>query len=135
MQQKLRFRVNSDDTVSLFYEDGNEWGTKESDEVVIAVPVDTELTLTEQNGEYTAHFKLDDGQEQATNTMTFTITDDAVLEVVNSLGMIVPTGIDNNIAVAVSAMLLVAAFIVGLTLRRKGMLTIPNNLGDRSKLL
>ncbi len=112
---------------------GDTFTLKHGDEVVIAVPVNTELTLTEQNGEYTAHFKLDDGQEQATNTMTFTITDDAVLEVVNSLGMIVPTGIDNNIAVAVSAMLLVAAFIVGLTLRRKGMLTIPNNRGDRSK--
>ena len=30
LQEKLCFRVNTDDTVSLFYSDGTEWGTKDS---------------------------------------------------------------------------------------------------------
>ncbi|MBQ1616200.1 MAG: hypothetical protein II086_02990, partial [Ruminococcus sp.] len=71
---------------------GDTFTLKHGDEVVIAVPAEVYLTVSEQNQEYTASFKLDDGQSQAVNTMTFSITDDATLEVTNTLGMVVPTG-------------------------------------------
>lgn len=76
---------------------GDTFTLKHGDEVVIAVPAEVDLTVSEQNQEYTASFKLDDGQSQAVNTMTFSLTDDATLEVTNTLGMVVPTGVMNNI--------------------------------------
>ena len=72
---------------------GDTFTMKHDDEVIIAVPPDVDLTVTEQNQEYSASFTLNDGQPQRTNTMTFSITDDATLKVVNTLGIIVPTGI------------------------------------------
>ena len=33
MQENLCFKVNNDGTVSLFYEDGTEWGTKDDDDI------------------------------------------------------------------------------------------------------
>ena len=33
MQENLCFKVNNDGTVSLFYEDGTEWGNKEDDDI------------------------------------------------------------------------------------------------------
>ena len=77
--------------------------------------------------DYSTTFKLDDDQPQTTNTLTFTIADDAELEVVNTLGMIIPTGVDINLSLSIIASLLTAAFILafivwckkGIPLRRK----------------
>ena len=106
---------------------GDVFTMKHGDVVVIAVPVDVYLTLTEQNLDYSTTFKLDDDQPQTTNTLTFTIADDAELEVVNTLGMIIPTGVDINLSLSIIASLLTAAFILafivwckkGIPLRRK----------------
>ena len=92
---------------------------KHDDEVTIAVPTDVDLTVSEQNLDYTTHFTLDDGQSQATNTMTFSISDDATLRVVNTLGMIVPTGVQMNIALAFLAVLLCMSIIAAYILRQK----------------
>ncbi|MBQ5347298.1 MAG: hypothetical protein IIU39_04525, partial [Ruminococcus sp.] len=76
---------------------GDTFTMKHGDEVVIAVPADANLTISEDNLDYYTTFQLDDGQSQAVNTMTFSLTDDATLEVTNTLGMVVPTGVMNNI--------------------------------------
>ena len=95
---------------------------KHDDEVIIAVPPDVDLTVAEQNQEYSASFTLNDGQPQRTNTMTFSITDDATLEVVNTLGIIVPTGIAFGFSPAFLISLLVIAIIVAFIMwRKKGL--------------
>lgn len=88
---------------------GDTFTMKHDDEVTIAVPTDVDLTVSEQNLDYTTHFTLDDGQSQATNTMTFSISDDATLRVVNTLGMIVPTGVLNNFILPLLNALLIFA--------------------------
>lgn len=89
---------------------GDTFTLKHGDEVIIVVPTQVDLTVSEQNLDYTTYFKLDDGQTLASNTMTFSITDDATLEVVNSLGMVVPTGVMNNIVVPLLGALFIIAF-------------------------
>lgn len=70
---------------------------KHGDEVVIAVPADANLTISEDNLDYYTTFQLDDGEPQHAYMMAFELTDDATLEVVNKLDGIVPTGVMNNI--------------------------------------
>ena len=65
--------------------------------VQIAVPLDAEVTVSEQPGNYTPSFKLDDETPVQTSSKTFTVTDDSTLLVTNTLGSIVPTGIFENI--------------------------------------
>jgi hypothetical protein len=76
---------------------GDTFRMKHDDEVIIAVPTNVDLTVSEQNLDYTTTFKRDDAQPQSVNTLTFSITDDSTLEVVNKLDGIVPTGVMNNI--------------------------------------
>ena len=89
---------------------GDTFTLKHDDVAVIIVPTEVNLTVTEQNLDYTTTFQLDDGQALASNTMTFSITDDATLEVVNTLGMVIPTGVMNNIVVPLLAAMLLIAF-------------------------
>ena len=70
---------------------------KHGDEVVIAVPADANLTISEDNLDYYTTFQLNDGEPQHKDMMAFELTDDATLEVVNKLDGIVPTGVMNNI--------------------------------------
>jgi LPXTG-motif cell wall-anchored protein len=98
---------------------GDTFTLKHGDEVVIAVPAQVDLTVTEENGEYTPSFKFDDDEPQNTNTLMFSITDDATLEVVNTFGMIVPTGVINNIILSVLIALMVLACIGFILWKRK----------------
>jgi hypothetical protein len=95
---------------------GDTFTLKHGDEVVIAVPAEVDLTVSEQNQEYTASFKLDDGQSQATNTMTFSITDDATLEVTNTLGMVVPTGVMNYIIIPTLSLIIIFSITAAVVL-------------------
>lgn len=97
---------------------GDTFTLKHGDEVIIAVPPDVDLTVTEQNQEYTASFKLDDGQSQAANTMTFFITDDATLEVTNTLGMVVPTGVMNYIIIPTLSLIIIFSITAAVILWR-----------------
>ncbi len=97
---------------------GDTFTLKHGDEVVIAVPVEVDLTVSEQNQEYTASFKLDDGQSQAANTMTFSITDDATLEVTNTLGMVVPTGVMNYIIIPMLSLIIIFSITAAVILWR-----------------
>jgi len=95
---------------------GDTFTLKHGDEVVIAVPAEVDLTVSEQNQEYTASFKLDDGQSQAVNTMTFSITDDATLEVTNTLGMVVPTGVMNYIIIPTLSLIIIFSITAAVVL-------------------
>ncbi len=97
---------------------GDTFTLKHGDEVVIAVPAKVNLTVSEQNQEYTASFKLDDGQSQAANTMTFSITDDATLEVTNTLGMVVPTGVMNYIIIPTLSLIIIFSITAAVILWR-----------------
>lgn len=76
---------------------GGTFTMKHGDEVVIAVPADANLTISEDNLDYYTTFQLDEGEPQHKDMMAFKLTDDATLEVVNKLDGIVPTGVMNNI--------------------------------------
>ncbi len=95
---------------------GDTFTLKHGDEVVIAVPAKVNLTVSEQNQEYTASFKLDDGQSQAVNTMTFSLTDDATLEVTNTLGMVVPTGVMNYIIIPTLSLIIIFSITAAVVL-------------------
>ena len=95
---------------------GDTFTLKHGDEVVIAVPAEVHLTVSEQNQEYTASFKLDDGQSQAVNTMTFSLTDDATLEVTNTLGMVVPTGVMNYIIIPTLSLIIIFSITAAVVL-------------------
>lgn len=95
---------------------GDTFTLKHGDEVVIAVPAEVDLTVSEQNQEYTARFKLDDGQSQAVNTMTFSLTDDATLEVTNTLGMVVPTGVMNYIIIPTLSLIIIFSITAAVVL-------------------
>ena len=95
---------------------GDTFTLKHGDEVVIAVPAEVDLTVSEQNQEYTASFKLDDGQSQAVNTMTFSLTDDATLEVTSTLGMVVPTGVMNYIIIPTLSLIIIFSITAAVVL-------------------
>ena len=103
-------------TQSTQLHSGDTFTLKHGDEVVIAVPAEVDLTVSEQNQEYTASFKLDDGQSQAANTMTFSITDDATLEVTNTLGMVVPTGVMNYIIIPTLSLIIIFSITAAVVL-------------------
>ena len=77
------------------------------------------MTVTEQNQEYISTFKLDDGPSQTVNTLTFSITDDATLDVVNTLGIVVPTGVIICIVLPLVGALIVLACILFVMWRKK----------------
>ena len=105
-------------TQSTELHSGDTFTMKHDDEVIIAVPPDVDLTVTEQNQEYSASFTLNDGQPQRTNTMTFSITDDATLEVTNTLGMVVPTGVMNYIIIPTLSLIIIFSITAAVILWR-----------------
>jgi hypothetical protein len=72
---------------------GDTFCLKHNETVEIAVPQGAVVTVSEQGSNYFASFKLDDAPSEKTNSLTFTVEDDTTLEVTNTLGHIVPTGV------------------------------------------
>ena len=98
---------------------GDTFTLKHEDEVIIAVPKEVNLTVSEQNLEYITTFRLDDAQPETTNTLTFSIADDATLEVVNNLGFIIPTGVTDSILAPLLCALVPLAIIAFLLWRKR----------------
>lgn len=69
---------------------------KHNDTVEISVPKDAVVTLSEQSGNYTTTFTLDDAPPQETSSKAFTMDDDKSLVVTNTFEHIVPTGVFDN---------------------------------------
>ena len=68
---------------------------RHGDIVKIMVPVNTNITISEDNRDYSTRFKLNDLAASPGNTKTFRLTDNAALAVTNNLDAVVPTGIFN----------------------------------------
>jgi hypothetical protein len=66
---------------------------KHGDVVKIMLPVNKDITIEENNLDYSVSMKLDDAAATAGNTKTFRLSDDATLAVTNDLNTIVPTGV------------------------------------------
>lgn len=106
-------------TQSVNLHPGGTFTLKHDDVAVIAVPTQVDLTVTEANLDYTATFKLNDAQPQTTNTLTFSIEDDATLDVVNTLDGIIPTGVNIHFALPILTALFILAYSGVIILRRK----------------
>lgn len=65
---------------------------KHGDSVKIMLPVNANITVTENNQDYSTSFKLNDTAATAGNTKTFRLVDESVLQVTNRLDTVIPTG-------------------------------------------
>lgn len=91
------------------------------DVVKIMLPVNKDITITENNLNYSTSMKLDDTDATAGNTKTFRLSDDATLAVTNDLDTIVPTGVFHVTDVMTVVMIAVFCLLIFLfiLLRRK----------------
>ena len=96
--------------------------TLRNDDVVkIMLPVNKDITITENNLNYSTSMKLDDTDATAGNTKTFRISKDSTLDVTNDLDTIVPTGVFHVTDVMTVVMIAVFCLLIFLfiLLRRK----------------
>ena len=75
---------------------GSTFKMKDEDVVEIYIKPNTEVTITEDNEDYEAKFKLGSGTETVTSSMKFTITGDTTLAVTNTRNAVIPTGVWTN---------------------------------------
>ena len=94
---------------------------RNGDVVKITLPVNKDITITENNLNYSTSMKLDDTDATAGNTKTFRLSDDATLAVTNDLDTIVPTGVFHVTDVMTVVMIAVFCLLIFLfiLLRRK----------------
>lgn len=96
---------------------GGTFTLSHGESVVINVPLDSEVTITENAEDYAPSFKLGDGEAESVNSKKFTVSDDVVLAVTNTRDGIVPSGI--WISYGLMAAAGAAIFLFMLTLRRR----------------
>lgn len=105
---------------------GGTFTLRHDDSVTIKVPSGVTITLTEANEDYVAAFRFNDAPAVTTNTMTFTLTDNAALAVTNTLDGIIPAGV-GMIPIVPTALIAVAAFAgvlaVAVVRKKKAMLS------------
>ncbi|MBQ1389062.1 MAG: hypothetical protein IIY78_05500, partial [Clostridia bacterium] len=94
---------------------------RNGDVVKIMLPVNKDITITENNLNYSTSMKLDDTDATAGNTKTFPIYKDSTLDVTNDLDTIVPTGVFHVTDVMTVVMIAVFCLLIFLfiLLRRK----------------
>lgn len=94
---------------------------RNGDVVKIKLPMNRDITITENNLDYSVSMKLDDADATAGNTKTFRLSDDATLAVTNDLDTIVPTGVFHVTDVMTVLMIAVFCLLIFLfiLLRRK----------------
>ena len=94
---------------------------RNGDVVKIMLPVNKDITITENNLNYSTSMKLDDTDATAGNTKTFRIYEDSTLDVTNDLDTIVPTGVFHVTDVMTVVMIAVFCLLIFLfiLLRRK----------------
>jgi hypothetical protein len=94
---------------------------KHGDVVKIMLPVNKDITITENNLNYSTSMKLDDTDATAGNTKTFRLSDDATLAVTNDLDTTVPTCVFHVTDVMTVVMIAVFCLLIFLfsLLRRK----------------
>lgn len=80
---------------------GGTFTMQHNDIVVISLPKDTEITLTEDNENYLTTFRFSDGEAEECASRQFVLTGPADLTVTNTRSGIIPTGIAGSAVVSV----------------------------------
>ena len=75
-------------------ETGETFTLAHGDSIVINLPVNKEVVLSEERGIYSASWRLDDEEATAGSQKTLTLTGDASLTVTNNLEAVSPTGVE-----------------------------------------
>ncbi len=81
-----------------------------NDCVKIMLPVKTNITVSEDNENYTTSFKLNNTSATAGNTKTFMLYDNSTLAVTNNLNTIIPTGVFHT-SVSISVFIIAVFFL------------------------
>lgn len=98
---------------------GDTFYLKHNETVEFVVPQDAIVTVSEQSGDYSASFKLDDASAQETSTLTFTVEEDTTLVVTNTKGHVVPTGVWGSSIFLLVTMMGAFAFVFFFLWKRK----------------
>ena len=86
---------------------------------MIKLPRNTDITITENNEDYKTQFKFNNEDAEITNTKTFQLTDNAVLDVINTRNSILPTGIDLGTVRALFALAVLAVLNIIFVIRKR----------------
>lgn len=97
---------------------GGSFTLKDGDTAVITLPEHVSVTVTEDSGEYSASFRLDDGEAEHGSAKTFEVAGNATLAVVNTRNALIPTGLRLNGAWTAVFLLISLACAVLLIMRR-----------------
>lgn len=77
---------------------GETFRLKDGESAVISIPALCSVTVSEDNAGYNTTMRLGSGTAEGTTEKTFTLEDDIVLRVVNSLDSVIPTGVRSGFA-------------------------------------
>lgn len=100
---------------------GSTFTLANGENVNIVLPINKEITVSENNGDYTTEFKLDGVPMERTNTKTFILSEDKELDVVNIKNGVIPTGVyitATGIAGAIMISLCTASAVILLRKKR-----------------
>ena len=85
---------------------------KHGDVVKIMLPVNKDITITENNLNYSTSMKLDDADATEGNTKTFQISKNATLAVTNDRDAVVPTGVFYSMNIAAYVIMAICLLIM-----------------------
>lgn len=85
---------------------------KHGDVVKIKLPRNRDITIQENDSDYSVSMKLDDAAATAGNTKTFRISENATLAVTNDRNAIVPTGVFHSINIAAYVIMAICLLIM-----------------------
>lgn len=108
---------------------GGTFTLKHNDTVTIELPKYVDITVSENNENYDASFRLGDAAAEDVNTKTFVLTDDVTLAVTNVLDGVIITGVDAGrvlpVLLITLSMLTCVAVLYVQRRRREDILYIP----------
>ena len=104
---------------------GDTFYLKHNETAEFAVPQNASVTVSEQSGNYSTSFQLNDDPSEQTNSMSFTVADDTMLVVTNTLGHIIPTGLFDNMLILWEIVLLPAGITAIFLWYRKKQYRFP----------
>ena len=85
---------------------------KHGDVVKIMLPRNRDITIQENDSDYSVSMKLDDAAATEGNTKTFRISEDATLAVTNDRDVIVPTGVFHSMNIAAYVIMTICLLIM-----------------------
>lgn len=92
---------------------------KHGDSVTISIPAGYTYTVTEDNGEYTAKYKVDNGEDKDGNSATGTLTGNTTIAFTNTKNVEVPNGLTHTITPYIIMVVLAAGAGVYFVMRRR----------------